>query len=117
MPPAKRSTRGLPGDENRQGKHGWAGVCAGELPPGQTTVTAAQLQPVAEAISAIHGLYADIEQDEAGRAIWRIRVRVNASELGLNAQDVEAQLRGGEIAIYARKYQLHQGFLASIHAR
>ncbi|MDI5677503.1 hypothetical protein MJL30_39255, partial [Salmonella enterica subsp. enterica serovar Anatum] len=31
---------------------------------GQTTVTAAQLQPVAEAISAIHGLYADIEQDE-----------------------------------------------------
>ncbi|ECR6622171.1 D-glucosaminate-6-phosphate ammonia lyase [Salmonella enterica subsp. enterica serovar Enteritidis] len=76
---------------------------------GQTTVTAAQLQPVAEAISAIHGLYADIEQDEAGRAIWRIRVRVNASELGLNAQDVEAQLRGGEIAIYARKYQLHQG--------
>ncbi len=76
---------------------------------GQTTVTAAQLQPVAEAISAIHGLYADIEQDEAGRAIWRIRVQVNASELGLNAQDVEAQLRGGEIAIYARKYQLHQG--------
>ncbi|EAN5656661.1 D-glucosaminate-6-phosphate ammonia lyase [Salmonella enterica] len=76
---------------------------------GQTTVTAAQLQPAAEAISAIHGLYADIEQDEAGRAIWRIRVRVNASELGLNAQDVEAQLRGGEIAIYARKYQLHQG--------
>lgn len=72
-----------------KGKHGWAGVCAGELPPGpddrdRSTVT-------------------------AGRAIWRIRVRVNASELGLNAQDVEAQLRGGEIAIYARKYQLHQG--------
>ncbi|EHV5736728.1 D-glucosaminate-6-phosphate ammonia lyase, partial [Salmonella enterica] len=58
---------------------------------GQTTVTAEQLRPVAEAISAIRGLYADIEQDEAGRAIWRIRVRVNASELGLNAQDVEAQ--------------------------
>ncbi|SUG63570.1 transferase [Salmonella enterica subsp. enterica] len=38
-----------PGDcqsnENRQGKHGWAGVCAGELPPGpddrdRSTVTA-----------------------------------------------------------------------------
>ncbi len=55
---------------------------------GKTIVTATQLQPVAEAISAIHGLYADIEQDEAGRAIWRIRVRVNAPELGLNAQDV-----------------------------
>lgn len=61
---------------------------------GKTIVTATQLQPVAEVISAIHGLYADIEQDEAGRAIWRIRVRVNAPELGLNAQDVEAQLRG-----------------------
>lgn len=62
-----------------------------------------------EAISAIHGLTADIEQDEAGRAIWRIRIRVNAQELGVDARVVEAQLRGGDIAIYARRYNLHQG--------
>jgi D-glucosaminate-6-phosphate ammonia-lyase len=30
-------------------------------------------------------------------------------ELGLNANEVEARLRGGEIAIYARRYALHQG--------
>lgn len=76
---------------------------------GQAVITAEQLQPVVEAISAIHGLTADIEQDEAGRAIWRIRIRVNAQELGVDARVVEAQLRGGYIAIYARRYNLHQG--------
>lgn len=76
---------------------------------GQSTLSAEQLQPIAGAISAIRGLYADIEQDEAGRAIWRIRVRVNAQELGLDARGVEAQLRGGDIAIYARRYHLDQG--------
>ncbi len=74
---------------------------------------AAALRPFAEAISALPGLCADIEQDEAGRAIWRIRVSVDANELGLSAREVEAQLRGGDIAIYARRYYLHEGpFLA-----
>ena len=58
---------------------------------------------------ALRGLRADIEQDEAGRAIWRIRVSVDANELGLSAREVEAQLRGGDIAIYARRYYLHEG--------
>lgn len=70
---------------------------------------AAALQPFAGAISAIHGLRASIEQDEAGRDIWRIRVEVVEEELGINAREVEAQLRGGETAIYARRYYLHQG--------
>ena len=70
---------------------------------------AAALRPFAEAISALPGLRADIEQDEAGRAIWRIRVSVDANELGLSAREVEAQLRGGDIAIYARRYYLHEG--------
>lgn len=80
-------------------------------------VTAEQLQPTAEAISAIRGLTADIEQDEAGRAIWRIRVRVDAQTLGLDAREVEAQLRGGDIAIYARRYNLHQGVFSLDPAR
>lgn len=75
----------------------------------QVVVTAEQLQPVADAISTIRGLSADIEQDEAGRAIWRIRVQVNAQALGIDAREVESQLRGGDIAIYARRYNLHQG--------
>ena len=32
-----------------------------------------------------------------------------AQELGVDARVVEAQLRGGDIAIYARRYNLHQG--------
>ena len=64
---------------------------------------------MAQAISEIRGLDADIEQDEAGRAIWRIRIRVNAQVLGMDAYAVEAQLREGDIAIYARRYNLHQG--------
>ncbi|AIR59434.1 selenocysteine synthase [Cedecea neteri] len=76
---------------------------------GQAIVTAEQLQPTVEAISAIRGLSADIEQDEAGRAIWRVRIRVNAQELGLDAREVESRLREGDIAIYARRYNLHQG--------
>ncbi|WP_409309197.1 D-glucosaminate-6-phosphate ammonia lyase [Pectobacterium sp. B1J-3] len=75
----------------------------------QPTQTAEDLQPAADAISMIHGLRADIEQDEAGRAIWRIRIKVLPEELGLDARAVEAQLRGGDIAIYARRYNLHQG--------
>ncbi|HAT1616687.1 TPA: DgaE family pyridoxal phosphate-dependent ammonia lyase [Raoultella ornithinolytica] len=70
---------------------------------------AAALRPFAAAISALRGLKADIEQDEAGRAIWRIQVRVDKEALGLDAGEVEARLRGGEIAIYARRYALHQG--------
>ena len=76
---------------------------------GQTVVAAEALRPVAQAISEIRGLDADIEQDEAGRAIWRIRIRVNAQVLGMDAYAVEAQLREGDIAIYARRYNLHQG--------
>jgi D-glucosaminate-6-phosphate ammonia-lyase len=71
--------------------------------------TEAQLRPVAEAISALRGMQADIEQDEAGRAIWRVRIRISQSELGLDARAVEAQLREGEIAIYTRRYFLHEG--------
>ncbi|WP_075180386.1 D-glucosaminate-6-phosphate ammonia lyase [Pantoea sp. 1.19] len=76
---------------------------------GQSVVAAGALQPVVDAISAIRGFDADIEQDEAGRAIWRVRVRVDARALGLDACAVESRLRGGDIAIYVRRYHLHQG--------
>lgn len=36
-------------------------------------------------------------------------LRLNAQVFGLDAYAVEAQLRGGDIAIYARRYNLHQG--------
>lgn len=67
------------------------------------------LQELAQQISELSGLQADIEQDEAGRAIYRVRVSVDSAVLGLNAYQVEEQLRTGEVAIYTRHYWLHQG--------
>lgn len=68
-----------------------------------------ELEAVAQRISAIAGFQAEIEQDEAGRAIYRVRVNVSQPQLGLNAVEVETLLRSGEVAIYTRHYFLHQG--------
>ncbi len=68
-----------------------------------------ELEAVAHDITTLHGFQADIEQDEAGRAIYRIRVKVLSEQLGHDAREVEEMLRTGNIAIYTRKYFLHQG--------
>ena len=68
-----------------------------------------KLASTVEAISALRGFSAEIEQDEAGREIWRVQVRVHSDVLGIDARQVEAMLRTGEIAIYTRRYFLHQG--------
>jgi D-glucosaminate-6-phosphate ammonia-lyase len=44
-----------------------------------------------------------------GRAIWRVQVRVHPDVLGIDARQVEALLRTGDVAIYTRRYFLHQG--------
>ncbi|GHD68446.1 D-glucosaminate-6-phosphate ammonia lyase [Jeongeupia chitinilytica] len=60
-------------------------------------------------VNGIRGLSAELEQDEAGREIYRARVRVHADVLGVDAAAIEAQLRGGSPAIYTRKYYLNAG--------
>ena len=85
------------------------GYALGNYYRGLVFITSELLQPLFDAFSSIHGLTAEIKQDEAGRVIWRILIRINAQELGVDARVVEAQLRGGDIAMYARRYNLHQG--------
>ncbi|AMO81860.1 D-glucosaminate-6-phosphate ammonia lyase [Obesumbacterium proteus] len=68
-----------------------------------------KLASTVDAISALRGFSAEIEQDEAGREIWRVQVRVHPDILGIDARQVEAMLRTGDIAIYTRRYFLHQG--------
>lgn len=75
----------------------------------QDRATPEALLPALGAINRLKGFAADIEQDEAGRAIWRIRINVDAVLLGLNAREVVALLHHGEIAIYPRSYALHLG--------
>lgn len=76
---------------------------------GIANMTPEKLASTVEAISALRGFSAEIEQDEAGREIWRVQVRVHPDILGIDARQVEAMLRTGEIAIYTRRYFLHQG--------
>ncbi|ANC38923.1 selenocysteine synthase [Hafnia alvei] len=76
---------------------------------GISNMTPEKLASTVEAISALRGFSAEIEQDEAGREIWRVQVRVHSDVLGIDARQVEAMLRTGEIAIYTRRYFLHQG--------
>lgn len=72
-------------------------------------VQRAELETWVKQISALRGLQAELEPDEAGRPIYRVRVKVNPAECQLTATDVEAQLRTGDTAIYTRHYFLHQG--------
>jgi len=76
---------------------------------GITNMTPEKLASTVDAISALRGFSAEIEQDEAGREIWRVQVRVHLDILGIDARQVEAMLRTGDIAIYTRRYFLHQG--------
>lgn len=76
---------------------------------GIANMTPEKLASTVEAISALRGFSAEIEQDEAGREIWRVQVRVHPDILGIDARQVEAMLRTGDIAIYTRRYFLHQG--------
>nr|WP_279077274.1 DgaE family pyridoxal phosphate-dependent ammonia lyase [Hafnia alvei] len=76
---------------------------------GITNMTPEKLASTVNAISALRGFSAEIEQDEAGREIWRVQVRVHPDILGIDARQVEAMLRTGDIAIYTRRYFLHQG--------
>ncbi|WP_279204156.1 D-glucosaminate-6-phosphate ammonia lyase [Obesumbacterium proteus] len=76
---------------------------------GIANMTPEKLASTVDAISALRGFSAEIEQDEAGREIWRVQVRVHPDILGIDARKVEAMLRTGDIAIYTRRYFLHQG--------
>lgn len=64
------------------------------------------LQPLA----ALPGISVRIVQDEAGRAIFRGRVQIDASAAGVDAKHVNDHLREGEIAIYTRDYGVKQGY-------
>lgn len=68
-----------------------------------------QLQAM-ETLSDLPGITVAIVQDEAGRAIFRGRVHVNAEQAGITAKELNDQLRQGEIAIYTRDYGVRQGY-------
>lgn len=67
------------------------------------------LEAAAARINAQAGLSAAIEQDEAGRDIYRLTVRVDPARFGCDAAALEARLRQGDPAVYVRRYRLAAG--------
>ncbi|MCQ6559280.1 DgaE family pyridoxal phosphate-dependent ammonia lyase [Paenibacillus mendelii] len=69
----------------------------------------AALEPM-HALSSLAGVKVSIVQDEAGRAIYRGRVHIDAEAAGIGAKAVNDQLREGDIAVYTRDYGVRQGY-------
>jgi len=63
-----------------------------------------------DSLSQLPGVSVSIVQDEAGRAIYRSRIAINEKLSGINAIQVNQQLKNGDIAIYTRDYGVKQGF-------
>jgi L-seryl-tRNA(Ser) seleniumtransferase len=61
-------------------------------------------------LNDLPGVRMSIVQDEAGRAIFRGRIQINEAEAGIDARQVNDQLREGRIAIYTRDYGVRQGY-------
>ena len=95
------------------GKEGMMGLVkalqryAQRQPDGKAAIPV--LQAAALRINALGGLRAEIEQDEAGRDIYRLTVRVDPARFGGDAAALEARLRIADPAIYTRRYRLGSG--------
>lgn len=61
-------------------------------------------------LASIDGVDVRIVQDEAGRAIFRARIQIDAAVTNITAREVNDQLKNGDIAIYTRDYGVRQGF-------
>lgn len=65
---------------------------------------------VLQDLNSINGVEVKIVQDEAGRAIFRGRIHIDAEQANATATEVNDKLQSGEIAIYTRDYGVRQGF-------
>lgn len=63
-----------------------------------------------QSLNTIDGVTVSTVQDEAGRAIFRARIHIDAALTGCTAKEVNDKLRHGDIAIYTRDYGIRQGF-------
>ncbi|WP_208589763.1 DgaE family pyridoxal phosphate-dependent ammonia lyase [Gracilibacillus suaedae] len=61
-------------------------------------------------LNELDGVTVDIVQDEAGREIYRGRIKVNPIQASMSAEELATALRIGKIAIYTRDYGVKQGF-------
>ncbi|MBU2702738.1 L-seryl-tRNA(Ser) seleniumtransferase/D-glucosaminate-6-phosphate ammonia-lyase [Sporomusaceae bacterium BoRhaA] len=62
-------------------------------------------------MNKLNGLSAVVEQDEAGREIYRLKVKVDEKVLGINALEFIHALESGNPAVYTRNYYANLGYI------
>lgn len=70
-----------------------------------------EIEAFCERISLIEGVDAVVEQDEAGREIYRGCITFDSSILGKDAVQIARELKEGREAVYTRDYRKYQGIL------
>lgn len=69
-----------------------------------------RLTPFIAALNTIEQLTASMEQDSAGREIYRAKVEIEPTA-PLSAKEVIAELKTGNLAIYTREYRANNGII------
>lgn len=64
-----------------------------------------------EVLNDIQGVEMTIKQDEAGRDIYRGRIKIDSSEATCNAMELVKALKEGETPIYTRDYHANEGYI------
>lgn len=70
------------------------------------------MQRVCDDLNRVKGLSCRVVQDEAGRAIYRAEIKVDARAAGMSAEQLNERLKEGNPAIYMREYYVNQGILS-----
>lgn len=70
-----------------------------------------RMQKLLNLLANIEGVKGSIEQDEAGRDIYRARLAIDAAITNISASEIVKQLEAGNPAIYTRNYQLAQDII------
>lgn len=66
---------------------------------------------LAEQFNQWEGFTASVVQDEAGRAIFRTRVKVDSSVLGMTAEELVSAMKKADPAVYIREHYVNVGVL------
>lgn len=69
------------------------------------------MESFVEKLNLVEGITASLIQDEAGRNIFRARVKFDEKRFGMSAYQVNRKLQNGNPAIFARDYQVNLGIL------
>jgi L-seryl-tRNA(Ser) seleniumtransferase/D-glucosaminate-6-phosphate ammonia-lyase len=62
-------------------------------------------------VDKIDGLEAEVVQDEAGREIYRVYIRVDSGFLGVDAKHIIDELERGDPAVYTRNHYANVGII------